>query len=227
MIDTKMPRTAATLAVAALMLALLAVAPAADAQDREGRWQFTLGTFYQLGADLEFDPDSTMSTDNEFGFSLGGAFNFTDNFSAGIGMQWAGVGYDATVLDEDENLTGISGKFDTYALSLNAIYNFTDNQLTPYVGAGIGWTWVDTNVPTGPPVGGCWWDPWWGYVCSSSYPTEVKSTFSYQATLGLRYDFDNDTTFMRLGYISQWMGFDNANGTPRFDVIMLDFGWMF
>lgn len=32
---------------------------------------------------------------------------------------------------------------------------------------------------------------------------------------------------MRLGYTSQWMSFDNASGTPRFDVVILDIGWLF
>ena len=78
-----------------------------------------------------------------------------------------------------------------------------------------------------PPITWCWWDPWWGYVCSTSYPTDIIDAFSYQATLGLRYEFDNDQTFMRLGYTSLWMDFDASSGTPRFDVFVLDIGWMF
>ncbi|MBD3855301.1 MAG: porin family protein, partial [Acidobacteria bacterium] len=86
---------------------------------------------------------------------------------------------------------------------------------------------IDTNIPSGPPTTGCWWDPWWGYVCYSSYPTETTDAFSYQALLGIRYEFDNDRTFLRLGYTSQWMSFSSASGTPRFDVVVLDIGWMF
>ena len=223
---TEMLRTASTLAVAALMLALLAVASAADAQDRDGRWEFTLGTFYQLGTSIE-SGEGSIDTDNDFGFELGSGYNFTDNLAVNFGLQWAGVGYGAIGVDEDDNEFGIKGKYDEFILSTNVIYHFTDNQLTPYVGAGIGWTWIDSNIVDGPPVGGCWWDPWLGYVCSTTYPTKTKSAFSYQATLGLRYTFDNDRSFLRLGYTSQWMDFDNANSTPRFDVIVLDFGWMF
>ena len=226
MTTMKMLRTA-TLTVAAMTLALLAVAPVADAQDREGRWEFTLGTFYQLGTTLDVEAPSTAETDNDFGFELGGGFNFSDNLAANLGLQWAGVGYSAVVFPDDGDITSISGKYDAFTLSANVVYHFTDNQLTPYVGAGIGWTWIDTNIPDGAPSTGCWWDPWWGYVCYTTYPTKTKSAFSYQATLGLRYTFDSDNTFLRLGYTSQWMSFDNANGTPRFDVFMLDIGWMF
>ena len=42
-----------TISIAGLALALLAGAGVADAQDREGRWEFTLGTFYQLGTGVD------------------------------------------------------------------------------------------------------------------------------------------------------------------------------
>ena len=211
----------------ALALVLLAGAATADAQYREDRWEFSLGTFYQLGTTIDGEEGTGLDTDNEFGFSLGGGYNFSDRLATTFGLQWAGIGYDATALDEDLNPVDISGKYDSFTLSANLVYYLTDGPLSPYVGAGIGWTWVDTNVPNGPPYTWCWWDPWWGYVCSTSYLTETLNAFSYQATLGLRYEFDNDRTFLRLGYTSQWMDFDASSGTPRFDVIVLDIGWMF
>lgn len=225
--NTKMLRIAMTFTVAVMTLALLAVAPAANAQDREGRWEFTLGTLYQLSTSVDGEQGQSLETDNDFGFRLGGAFNFSDQLAANFGLQWAGVGYDATALDEDLNPVDISGKYDSFTLSANLRYYATDTQLSPYLGAGIGWTWIDTNVPNGPPYTWCWWDPWWGYVCSTSYPTKSIDAFSYQVNLGLRYTFDNDNTFLDLGYTSQWMDFDAASGTPRFDVITLDFGWLF
>jgi opacity protein-like surface antigen len=215
------------ISLAGLALVLLAGATTAGAQDREGRWEFTLGTLYQLSADLDFQGGSTLATDNDWGLSIGGGYNFSDNLATSFAFQWTGVGYDADVVQDDGGITGISGSYDTFAASANLIYNLTDNQLTPYVGAGIGWTWVDTNIPDGLPSTGCWWDPLWGYVCYTSYPTKTTSAFSYQATLGLRYTFPGDTTFLRLGYTSQWMDLGEASGTPRFDVIGLEFGWIF
>jgi opacity protein-like surface antigen len=213
--------------IAGLAFALLAGAVSADAQDREGRWEFTLGTFYQLGTSVDGEEGSTLDTDNEFGFALGGGYNFSDRFATTFAMQWSGIGYDAVASSDEGGEVGISGTYDALTLTGNLVYHFTDSQLTPYVGAGIGWTWIDTNIPNGPPSTGCWWDPWWGYVCYTDYPTASTDAFSYQATLGLRYTFDSDSTFLRLGWTSQWMDFDNASSTPRFDVIVLDFGWIF
>jgi opacity protein-like surface antigen len=209
-------------------LALLAGATTAEAQYREDRWEFSLGTFYQLGTTIDGQEGAGLDTGNEFGLVIGGGFNFTDKLATTFDLKWAGVGYDATAMDEDSAPVDISGKYDSFTVSGNLVYYFSDtSQLSPYIGAGIGWTWIDTNVPNGPPYTWCWWDPWLGYVCSTNYPTETLNAFSYQATLGLRYEFDNDQTFMRLGYTSLWMDFDASSGTPRFDVFVLDIGWMF
>ena len=216
-----------TITVVALAVVLLAGATTADAQYREGRWEFSLGTFYQLGTEVEAENGSTIDTSDDFGFTLGGGYNFSDRLATTFAFQWAGVGYDATGMDEDGNDFDIRGKYDSFTLSANLVLNLADGPFVPYVGAGIGWTWIDTNIPSGPPTTGCWWDPWWGYVCYSSYPTETTDAFSYQALLGIRYEFDNDRTFLRLGYTSQWMSFSSASGTPRFDVVVLDIGWMF
>jgi opacity protein-like surface antigen len=221
------PRILTTISRAALVLTLLAGASAADAQDREGRWEFTLGTFYQLGTSIEGQQGTGLNTDDDFGLAFGSAFNFSDRLAAKFAFQWAGVGYDATAMDEDGLPVNIFGSYDSFTLSANLVYYLSEAQLSPYVGAGLGWTWIDTNIPNGPPYTWCWWDPWWGYVCSTNYPTEMIDAFSYQALAGLRYTFDSDRSFLQFGYTSQWMDFDSASGTPRFDVITLDFGWIF
>jgi hypothetical protein len=215
-----------TVVVAGLVLALLGGAGTAGAQDREDRWEFTLGALYQLGADIDAEGGSTLSTDEDFGLSIGGGYNFTDRFATSFAFQWSDIGYDANVVDDDGDVTGVSGSYDGWAVSGNLIYNFGDGALTPYVGAGLGWSWIDTGIPDGLPSTGCWWDPWWGYVCYTSYPTKGTDGLSYQAILGLRYEF-NDSTFLRFSYTSQWMDLGNADSTPRFDVINLEIGWMF
>jgi opacity protein-like surface antigen len=128
---------------------------------------------------------------------------------------------------DDQNQTrGITGTYDSWALSANLIFNLSDGPLTPFVGGGIGYTWIDTNVPNGLPTTGCWWDPWWGYVCYTEYPTKTTDAFSYQATAGLRWAL-NPSTFLRLAYNSQWIQLGDAEGTPRFDAVALEVGWIF
>ena len=209
-----------------LAVALLAGGATAEAEDRDDRFEFAFGALYQLGADLEFDGGSTVNTNDDWGFSLMGGYNLNEHVSTTFGMQWTGIGYDATLIDEDGMPVGARGSYDTWDIKGNLVYHFFEGPITPYVSAGIGWTFLDTNIPNGAPSTGCWWDPWYGYVCYSTYPTETRNSFSYQASLGIRWDF-NYSTFARLNYTSQWQSWDSSNGTPRFDVIGLEIGWMF
>lgn len=226
MVKTKNRHIFNTICLAGLTLALLVGSTPADAQSREGRWEFTIGTFYQSSTTLDFEGGSTADIDSDFGFVATTGYHFSEQLEAVFGFQYAGIGYNADVVQDDGGITGIKGTYDTWTFSANIVFNLIDGPVTPYVGAGIGWSWIDSNIPSGLPSTGCWWDPFWGYVCYSSYPTHSTSEFTYQATLGLRYEF-NDMTFMRLGYTSQWMDIGNSNGTPRFDVVGLEVGWMF
>ncbi|MEE4271098.1 MAG: outer membrane beta-barrel protein [Thermoanaerobaculales bacterium] len=212
--------------VAAVVVALAAGGTVAEAQDRDDRWEFGLGLLYQGGTDIDSEVGSDVETDDDFGFQLEAGYNFTDNFAVKFGSQWTGVGYQAEGIDENGDPFGISGSYDQFALFGDLVYYFGSGALAPYVSAGIGWTWVDTNVPSGPPITGCWWDPWYGYVCYTTYPTKTTDAFSYQASVGLRYEF-NYSTFLDFGYTSQWLALSNADGTPRFDVFSLEIGWMF
>jgi opacity protein-like surface antigen len=215
-----------TLCTAVMALTLLAGATAADAQDRAQRWQFEAGLLYQLATDLNGDGGSSMETDNDFGLSLIAGYNFTDKLETTFGLLWSSVGYDAVIVDDESVRSTISGSYDSWVFQGNLIYNFSDGAFTPYIGAGISYAWVDTGIPNGLPSTGCWWDPWWGYVCYTSYPTKTEDAFSYQAMLGVRYEF-NMSTFLRFGYTSQWMDFGSTTSTPRFDVIEARIGWMF
>jgi opacity protein-like surface antigen len=210
----------------ALALALVGGAMTAQAEDRAERWELAIGPTYQLGADLDFDGGSTVSTRDDLGFSLLGGYNLNEHLATTFGFQWAGIGYNANLIQDDGSAIAASGSYDTWAISGNLLYNFFEGPITPYVGAGIGWTWLDTNIPNGAPITGCWWDPWYGYICYTTYPTKTTDAFSYQASLGVRWDF-NYSTFARLAWTSQWQQWGKANGTPRFDVIALEIGWMF
>jgi len=213
--------------VAALTIVFLGGAAAAQAQDREGRWELSLGTFYQMGADVDVKQGSPIKTDDSFGLEVGAGYNFSDMLATSFGLQWAGVDYNTNVIDDNGDTSRLSGTYDSFTVYGNLVLNLSDGPWVPYIGAGIGWTWIDTNIPSGPPSGVCWWDPWWGWVCYGGYPTKTTDSFSYQAFLGLRYEFPNNSTFLRFAYTSQWMDFSKASGSPRFDVISFDFGWIF
>lgn len=70
---------------------------------------------------------------------------------------------------------------------------------------------------------GCWWDPWWGYVCGTVPLTYGVSTSTYGLGVGFRYEF-SDKVFARAGYEHDWFGVDSVEGV---DVLRIDLGFLF
>jgi|WetSurMetagenome_2_1015567.scaffolds.fasta_scaffold28331_4 opacity protein-like surface antigen len=211
-------------------LVLLLGAGTAQAQgysgSREGHWEFTLAPLYQMSNSIDFEGGSKLKTDSELGFGLGFGYNLSDQFNLGFGFDWYSVSYDATVIKDTGGPVGITGNYDSWLTWANLTMNLAEGPFVPYISAGIGYSFIDTNVPDGRPVEGCYWDPWWGYICGTYYPTKTSSDFSYNAGVGLRYQF-SPTFFTKLGYQMTWLDLGKAKGTPSFDQIRLDFGWMY
>ena len=118
------------------------------------------------------------------------------------------------------------GSLDTMSLMFDAAYTFLTGPLTPYVVGGVGWAWVDTNIASAPPEVGCWWHPWWGYICTSWQDTRTVDGLAYEVGIGMRYNFSNSLAADG-AYRMRWMDFENATGTPSFDTLQLNLVWKF
>jgi opacity protein-like surface antigen len=182
-----------------MILALMAVSTLAEAANlgsayrgREGMYEITLQPRYILSKDIDAGGGSKLELDSTFGFGLGFGYNFTNNFALHLEGSWASEGYSATVPTSiggfPTGTTSVKGTMDTYTTALNLSYYFLDGPVTPFLMGGIGWTWVDSNIPSGPPTGTCWYDPWYGYVCTSYQSTYTKDYLSYNLGVGVRWD---------------------------------------
>lgn len=76
---------------------------------------------------------------------------------------------------------------------------------------------------TGNPGGEAFHEPRGSPVTNRTPATRCRT---HESTVGVRYEV-NYSTYLRFAYTSQWVGLDNADGTPRFDVLALEVGWMF
>jgi len=145
-----------------------------------------------------------------------------------LDWSWASSNYKAKIGTSTGGTLGTttaSGTLDSSTLALNLSYYFLEGPLTPFVLGGIGWTWVDSNVPSGLPETGCWWDPWYGYICTSYQDTYAKDYFSYSLGLGGRWDV-TPGFFLRGSVVWQWMDLGKA-GTTDFPGGRLDIGFIF
>ncbi|MBP2683091.1 MAG: putative Lipoprotein [Deltaproteobacteria bacterium] len=224
------------LLVIAGALALLTVSTFAAAADptsyrnREGRYEITLQPRYIASKTIDFGGGTSIDTDDDLGFGMGFGYNFTNKFALHADWSWASMNYNAKINTTDSagNPTGTttaSGTLDSSTLALNLSYYFLDGPLTPFVLGGIGWTWVDSNIPSGLPTGGCWWDPWYGYICTTYQETYAKDYFSYSLGLGGRWDV-SPGFFLRGSVVWQWMDTGKA-GTTDFPGGRLDIGFLF
>ncbi len=185
---------------------------------RGGNWEFFLPLVYTESATLGGQNGSRADIDAGWGFGFGFGYNFNDNFQLNGLFSWSSRSYNATTS------TGArySNWLDSSTISLNGVYYVLPGNITPFVSAGVGITYIDTNIPTSPGTGSCWWDPWWGYVCGSYTPTRTENSVTYSAGVGVRFDVNRQFS-IQPSYNKAYLDINKAAGTPDFNIWRLDF----
>lgn len=213
----------------AILLAGLLAAGAASAQrmDRDKRWDFTLQMHNIEGKTHNFDGGSSARTDNTLGFGFGFAYNLSNHLNLGMDFSWASIDYNATVVPQagsGQTAFTTRGSTDQSSYMFNATWHFLSGPFTPYVAGGIGGTYVDTNIQTGPAVPVCWYYPWYGYYCGTAVPTASNNYFSYSGGAGVRWDF-SPGVFMRAGGTRMWVDASGYSGNSGTTTWRLDLGF--
>lgn len=192
---------------------------------RAGGYELYLQPRYIDSKILHGGGSSKVELSDTWGLGIGFGYNYTAHWSIHFAIDWASTGYDATRVSQTGATETYASKLDTNSTTFTGMYNFFDKKLTPYVSGSLGWMFVDSNIPLAPPSTGCWWDYWYGYICSDQAPTKSETNFIYGAGLGLRFDATR-SLFFRAEYSREWMDFD-VNASEDFDVISFDVGWLF
>lgn len=220
-------------AAARIAIAVIAMAEAgtaiAQSSNRTGTWETKLGLTYNGSWDAGDSGSSQADVSSELGFSFGAGYNLSENLSFGGAFEFDSPSYRASLVSPDfpNQVYNIRGSLENIRLLFDATYNFMDTgPFSPYATALLGWTWTDTNIATSPPQTGCWWDPWWGFICTTFQNTKNIDGFTYGLGIGGRYDF-NPGFAMQLGYRYLWTDYGAGAGTPSQDGFTLTFNWKF
>lgn len=214
------------LAFLSLMLVLVTILPA-DAQPqrparpqiaREGRWEFSLQTRYTASRDYAADNGSKLSFKDSLGWGFGFGYNLSDQFNLGLAFGWRRIPYQATVVDATDpaSVSTYGSEMSASSLGLSADWNILPGRFTPYVNGRLAWLLVDTNIVAGI-SSGCWWDPWWGYVCGNVPTTYGENTGAYGLGVGGRFEV-SESFFVRVGYEHGWTGIDGFGDSNLFRV---------
>jgi opacity protein-like surface antigen len=214
-------------------VALLLVLPVVSSAQGHGggranTWDYSLGAVYQSGETLKGKGGSALDVDSEVGFAFGLGYNLTDRLALGADFNYLRPDYTAIIVDADDPTVKqrVDHTLTQFDFRFKGTYNFLDGPFTPFVEAGLGWTQLDSNVAKGPPVTGCWWHPYWGYVCSNYYRTFSGTDFSYGGSLGVRYAFRNGS-FVRVDYSLYKLDIGGQSEDPQLDAVRLQYGWNF
>jgi opacity protein-like surface antigen len=209
--------------------ALLAAVPAfGQSSRRAGTSEVYLGPVFTDGKNYSFDGGSSARTETGFGINVGYAYNFSQHLAAGVEFAWSEADYRATVAPGPGNPNSVStlnGTLETGTVRFLGNFHFLSGPFTPYVTGGLGWTYIDTNIPAGLPEFFCWYYPWYGQYCASYVPTHSTTKFSYNAGLGLRLDAGKGVFKFLVN--SQWADFGGSYGSASLIQYRLDFGTKF
>jgi opacity protein-like surface antigen len=190
--------------------------------ERQPGWDFGADLIYQDSQDINFKGGSTASLDDDLGLALTFGYRFNERFELTFGLDWNQVDYKVNVAPATAGGLGFSGHGDLEAFTpyVGLNINFLKGDFTPYISGQVGWSFIDTNIPDGPPASSCWWDPWWGYVCGTWQDTRNIDELAYGLGAGVRWDATSTIT-VRFGYEKRWIDLGEASSTPGFDQLRL------
>ena len=208
----------------ALCVILATATTAANAQSpRPGQLELSIGPAYNFSDSYQGRGGSSLDLSSRTGIRLGMEYFSSSKLSLGFDASWAKPSFDAELVPEDGSPTvSISHRASIFTGHFTGTYYFREGPVTPFVEAGLGWTFFDSNVSDGSPIVGCWWDPWWGYICSDFYSTYSATNFSYGAGVGLRWNIGPDMA-VNAGYRWLEVEADGLSKKPTLESAVIEF----
>jgi len=232
---THYTRTSALPAIlGALLITVSVLLPAAmhaqvntSVNTSAARWglsEFYIGGTYigEGSTSLDYAPVK-LDFEDDWGFTLGGGYHLNNHLFVGGDLLFANSTFNGTSSEDDSKLRqsmrqwGITAGFE---------YNLLEGPLTPYISAGLGFTYLETDVPNADPEYVCIPDYYWGWWCYWAYPVYSDWFFTYYAGVGLRWDI-SDRSVIRFSYKSNWIDVSGVTSQLRQDMISLTWGGKF
>jgi len=190
-------------------------------------WQARIGASYQPTTDVDFDGGSRIEFNSSTAFLIGIGYELSNHFEIGANFTYDDRDYEGLLAgDEPDEDFPVLGNMETMGVMFDLSYYFLTGRFRPFLTTAAGWNFVDTNVETRPPQVGCWWNPWYGYICESFQDTKSVDGFAYQVGAGVNYRI-TPTVSLSGSYKMSWLDMPKADGTPTFDAIQIILNWGF
>ena len=202
-------------------------AQAAFNDSRVEKWEFYLAPKLTNSKVLQFENGAEADINKRSSLAFGFGYNINAHIELSMEFGSSSANYTSTVIPEDPAESPVKSTQSLYTSSLNLgfTYNVLSGPFTPFITATVGSTYIDSGIFTGNVGTGCWWYPYYGYVCGPVAQTYTSTELNYGAALGLRYDF-NRKLYMKGDVGKNYIDFGNSN-TPDFTTYRFTFGFMF
>ena len=193
---------------------------------RAGRWEATIGGRYSSYDVIDFRSDLALEPQDSFGVAFSLGYNFDPHLNLSFELFSDQADYSSTVDNGDGSFGIIDGELESSSGQFNLTYHLFDSAVTPFVSAGVGWSYIDSNIIQNYAGVECWYHPWYGYVCDDVYDTYDDTALSYNAAIGLRFDLGSNF-FLRASVGRQWIYLDQTASNPSADFGRMELGLMF
>ena len=214
----------------AAILTVILFSSTSQAQDISGGsraqgWDFYIGPQYIDSQTLHFDGGAAADIESRASLLFGVGYHFDEHFALDFMFSSSSANYTGTARsDSGETQTFVADMY-TSSFNLAATYYLLTGRFTPYLTGNVGFTYIDSGIPTGEVTEGCWWDPWYGYECYPYARTYNSNKFNYGLQAGLRYDFENHV-FLKAGGGINTVDLDTRD-TTTFVLYNVVVGFMF
>lgn len=195
--------------------------------DRAQTWEIGFNVFNAYSDTLSGQGGSSVDIDSAIGFGGVASYNLTNRVAVLGELNWSSPDYRANLNIDDGGagaIESIHGSLDVLTVMLKGLFYFSESDFSPYLEVGAGWSRIDSNIADGPPSTGCWWDPWWGYVCAQSFDTYHDTRSTYTGAFGVRWDID-PTLLLKLSWGVLEIDAGARTEQSSQDVFRVEFSW--
>ncbi len=194
--------------------------------DKRGTWEWSLAAVVQDAEETGSSGGSRVDIDEAIGIGFGIGYYLSNRLVIGGDFEYLAPDYSATLIDDNGDITQFDHELTQLNLRFKGAFYLLEGPFSPYAELGAGWTYVDSNVADGPPIVGCWYHPWFGYICDGYYETFDETSFSYGGALGLRYRFQGGT-ILKLSYNHYEVDGSGDSPDPSLNAARLELAWNF
>ena len=123
---------------------------------RVGGWQWSVAGIFQESKKVDSAGGSTLNVDEEIGIGMSFGYNFSSRLTVGFDLDYLRPDYLAVLVDAlaPANTTTINHEFTQFNTRIKGTFNLLETPFTPFLEAGFGWTFIDSNVADGRGCGG-------------------------------------------------------------------------